>query len=423
MTNSGYAVEMRELLSRLSADGWKIAQVGFWGLVGYPITYTDPPFDKGNSIRLYPRLAEDYGTDAMYHWSREFGAHVSFCMQDLGLLNPAFLDRMAKENMKFIPWLPVDQSPVPPAVLDRLRYAYKIITFSEYGKRELEKEGYTSKLILEGTNTSLFKPIENYKEGESIQVPLLHLSGDTPQTYKKITREQIRDEYGIPQDTFLFGMVAANKENPPRKGYQEALEAFKIFYQNHPNAALFIHNQQVMPGNFPIIDFARHLGIAHRLFGYDQHRATFASNSWEVMKQMNAIDVLLHPSQTEGFGLTIVEAGACGKPVLVNDAMSMPELVVPGVTGEICKVAHKRFSGSLGYWMVADSNDLAEKMEVLWKRMQEDPKGIAKACRQHVVKNFNMDTLVREQWIPLLEELQEEVLGPIVDKKEEDVAK
>src|SRR3990167_6153678 len=128
--NSGYSVEQRELLSRLSADGWKIAQVAFWGLVGYPLTYTDPPFDKGNSIRLYPRLAEDYGTDAMYHWSKEFGAHVSFCMQDLGLLNPAYLDRMSREGMKFIPWVPIDQSPVPPVVLDRLRYAYKIITFS-----------------------------------------------------------------------------------------------------------------------------------------------------------------------------------------------------------------------------------------------------------------------------------------------------
>lgn len=422
-TNSGYAVEQRELLSRLSADGWKIAQVAFWGLRGYPITYTDPPFDKGNPIRVYPQMAEDYGTDAMYHSSKAFGAHVAFCMQDLGLLNSQFLNQMIVDKFPWIPWLPVDQDPVPPAVLEKLRFAYKILTFSKYGQKQLEDAGYTSQMIYEGTNTSLFKPIENYKEGEKIQVPLLHLTGDTPQTYSKTTREQIRAEYGIPQDAFVFTMVAANKENPPRKGYQEALEAFKIFYANHPEAALFIHNQQVAPGNFPLIQFAQHLGIAHRLFGYDQHKAMFASNSWEVMKQMNMADVLLHPSQTEGFGLTIIESQACGKPAIVTDGMSMPELVVSGKTGEIAKVMHRRFSSSGGYWVVADPQDVADKMEKVYQMIKADPKKVAKDCRSNIVKNFNIDTIVKKQWIPALESLQEELLGPIVDKKETPVAK
>jgi len=421
-TNSGYATEQRELLSRLAADGWKIAQVAFWGLNGYPLTYTDPPFDRGNPITLYPRMAEDYGTDAMYHWAKQFGAHVAFCMQDLGLLNPQILDQMIREKFPWIPWLPIDQDPVPKAVINALRYAYKILTFSKYGHDELEKEGFTSNMIYEGVNTSLFKPIDKYKEGERIQVPLLHLNNES-QIYTKTTREQIRAQYGFPPDAFVFGMIAANKENPPRKGYQEALEAFKIFLEKHPNAALFVHNQQVMPGNFPIIPFAQHLGIAHRLFGYEQNMATFNSNSWEVMKQLNAIDVLLHPSQTEGFGLTIIEAEACGKPVIVTDGMSMPELVIPGKTGEIAKVFHNRYSNSLGYWKVADSKDVADKMEKVWQMLQDDPKEVAKACRQNVVKNFNIDTIVRETWIPWLEKLQEELLGPIVDKKEDKVAK
>ena len=420
-TNSGYAVEQRELLSRLVADGWQIAQVAFWGLNGYPLTYTDPPFDKGNSIRLYPRMNEDYGTDAMYHWSKDFGAHVTFCMQDLGLLNPNILGQMINEKMPWIPWIPIDQSPVPQGVSNALRYAYKIATFSKYGQKQLEDEGYTSTMIYEGTNTSLFKPIEMYKEGEKIQVPTLHLKDFSP-TYTKITREQIRAEYGIPQDAFVFGMVAANKENPPRKGYQEALEAFKIFYESHPEAALFIHNQQVMPGNFPIMAFAQHLGIAHRMFGFDQHRAMFTSNSWEVMKQLNAVDALLHPSQTEGFGLTIIEAQACGKPAIVTDGMSMPELVIPGKTGEIAKVFHKRYSNSLGYWLVADSKDVAEKMETVYQMIKKDPVKVAKDCRQHIVKNFNIDTIVKESWIPYLEQLQEELLGAAIDKKETTVS-
>jgi glycosyltransferase involved in cell wall biosynthesis len=44
----------------------------------------------------------------------------------------------------------------------------------------------------------------------------------------------------------------------------------------------------------------------------------------------NAFDVLLNPSMGEGFGVPIVEAQACGVPVIVSDHSAMSELVGPG---------------------------------------------------------------------------------------------
>jgi glycosyltransferase involved in cell wall biosynthesis len=41
----------------------------------------------------------------------------------------------------------------------------------------------------------------------------------------------------------------------------------------------------------------------------------------------NAADVLLAPSLYEGFGLTIVEAMACGTPVITSNVSSLPEVV------------------------------------------------------------------------------------------------
>ena len=139
---------------------------------------------------------------------------------------------------------------------------------------------------------------------------------------------------------------------------------------------------------------------------------------------MNAIDVLLHPSQTEGFGLTVVEAQACGTPVLVNDCTSMPELIIDGVTGEKSRVASRRFSNDLGYVYVANPNSIAEKMEILYKRIKEDKEGkIAKACRENIVKNYNIDTIFKEQWVKFYETLQDELL-PIVDtQKKSDTIK
>ncbi len=46
-----------------------------------------------------------------------------------------------------------------------------------------------------------------------------------------------------------------------------------------------------------------------------------------LIRFYNAADVLLAPSLYEGFGLTILEAMACGTPVITSNASSLPEVV------------------------------------------------------------------------------------------------
>ena len=49
-----------------------------------------------------------------------------------------------------------------------------------------------------------------------------------------------------------------------------------------------------------------------------------------VAEAMNAMDVLLNTSMSEGFGIPIIEAQACGVPVIASDHSSMPELTQSG---------------------------------------------------------------------------------------------
>jgi glycosyltransferase involved in cell wall biosynthesis len=49
-----------------------------------------------------------------------------------------------------------------------------------------------------------------------------------------------------------------------------------------------------------------------------------------LVQVYNAADVLLAPSLYEGFGLTIVEAMACGTPVITSNVSSLPEVVGDG---------------------------------------------------------------------------------------------
>lgn len=87
-------------------------------------------------------------------------------------------------------------------------------------------------------------------------------------------------------------------------------------------------------------------------------------------------DVFVAPIQwDEPFGLTIVEAMACGTPVVAFNRGSMSELIVDGVTGYLIK------PGDLKGFAEA-----VEKAKLLDRRK----------CREHVEKNFTLDKMTDE---------------------------
>lgn len=354
--------------------GYDVAEIAFFGLEGYK---TMIPIDD-EEILVYPKVSDPYGSDALVLHGKDYDADVVFTMQDIWTLQPQFLNQVER----WIPYLPIDQEPVAPMILERLGHAYKIITFSKFGQRALEKHGFASTFIPEGVDTTIFKPKD---------------------------RDKMRLKYGIPGSIFLFGMISANKENPPRKGYQEILEALKMFVEKHPEAGLFIHSQQTSPHAFPLVAYAKHLGIDKHLYGMNQYMATFKSDSEAVSDEINMFDVTMNASQTEGFGLVIVESQACGVPVIVNNCHSMPELVVDGKTGAISDTGYAWWRNQNGYVHAADPNSLYEKMEEMYKLVKEKPEETKKACRQNVLKNYNIDDIFKNKWIPFLDELESEI--------------
>jgi len=375
-TFSGYGTFTKDILKRMSSDGWPVAEIAWYGVDGHAVEMTDMP-----GVKVYPKMRHVFGSDALVHHSRDFGANVIFAMQDIWALDQNDL----RQLKYFIPYLPIDKEPAPKGVTNNLNFAYRILTFSKFGQTELEKANFTSRLIVEGTDTSIFKPID---------------------------KMEARKKFAIPEDVFLFTIIGANKENPPRKGHQESLTAFKMFIDAHPesNARLLFSSQQQDPAGFPIREYADYLKILDKLFFTDDYSTVFKFTSEDINGLYNASDILLHPSQTEGFGLCLIEAQSAGVPVIIQNVNSMPELIQEGKTGWGASTIYKQFRNDGGFTNIADPNSVFSAMTKAYKAVKTDQKKVAKDCRDWVVENYNIDTLYETHWKVLLEQLQEEIL-------------
>jgi glycosyltransferase involved in cell wall biosynthesis len=79
----------------------------------------------------------------------------------------------------------------------------------------------------------------------------------------------------------------------------------------------------------------------------------------------NLGQVYVYPTRLEGIGLTIIEALACGLPVITTDNPPMNEFVQHNINGKLVKVNRFEFRKDNYFWpqSIVDKNDLTCKMQ------------------------------------------------------------
>ena len=103
-----------------------------------------------------------------------------------------------------------------------------------------------------------------------------------------------------------------------------------------------------------------------------------AKEKVELLKNSKA---LIFPiNWEEAFGLVMIEAMACGTPVIGFRRGSVPEVVVEGKTGFICP------AGNIGA--------MRKAVEKIFEMTDEEYQEMRKNCRRHVEENFTVEKMV-----------------------------
>lgn len=124
------------------------------------------------------------------------------------------------------------------------------------------------------------------------------------------------------------------------------------------------------------------------------------------VKLLQDARVVVFPiSWEEPFGLVMVEAMACGTPVVAYARGSVPEVVKDGITGFIINSSDE---DKRGKWIVDKTGigGLVKAINNIRTMSEEEYKKMSQACRKHVEDNFTVEKMV-EGYIEVYEKILE----------------
>jgi glycosyltransferase involved in cell wall biosynthesis len=179
----------------------------------------------------------------------------------------------------------------------QIRNADHIITVSHYSKKDITEgvdvpeEKIT--VIYSGINHRVFHPLE-----------------------KSFSQAQLAEKYGLNQPFLIY----VSRLEHPAKNHVRLIEAFERFKAETDSA-----HKLVLPGaDWNGAEIIRERAAASPV--HDDILFPGFVPLFDLPLFYSACDLMVFPSLFEGFGFPIIEALACGAPVICSDTSSMSEI-------------------------------------------------------------------------------------------------
>lgn len=129
-------------------------------------------------------------------------------------------------------------------------------------------------------------------------------------------------KYGIAKDDFIILFLGRLR---PVKCPDDLVRAFPKIAKKVPNAKLVIAGKGEERDNLERLVFELNLRDRVLFTGF-----VWGDDKWSLLKNC---DVFVLPSVVEAFGITVIEAMACGKPVIATNVGPFLEIIKTGETG------------------------------------------------------------------------------------------
>ena len=380
---TGYGNQTRLFAPRINAmEEHDVTVFAFYGLSGSALTW--------NGMKILPHGIDMYGQDIMSVHAKNTGCQIILSLIDAWVVKPK---NIIHQDIKFVPWFPVDSEPLPIAVGETVAQAHKRIVFSRFAERMVNQRGMDCYYIPHGVDTKIFKPLN-------------------------IAKSELREKYGLPKDKYIIGMVAANKGNPPRKAFFSQFQAFAEFKKKHDDAFLYLHTTRGEHGEYEGINIPAYMSFLglkeHQDYKIAEQYTLLTGNygDEQMVELYNCMDVHMLVSMGEGFGIPILEAQSCGVPVIVGDWTAMSELCFGG-----WKVDKK--DAELFYTNLVANQYNPHVRGVLDKLEQAYEVRGNKLYNENARKGalpYDVDRIMDKYWKPILKEIEESLPEPIETK-------
>ena len=98
---------------------------------------------------------------------------------------------------------------------------------------------------------------------------------------------------------------------------------------------------------------------------------------------------------TEPFGLVMLEAMACGTPIVAYARGSIPEVIEDGKTGFLVNNSQDDIRGN---WIIKKTGveGIKEAIDKIYSMSKDEYQKMRLACRNHIEKNFSVGKMVNE---------------------------
>ena len=361
---TGYGAQTRLFAPRIRDLGHRVAISAFWGLNGAPMEWEGMavfPGDETFGNRLLLGLVEQHEADLV-----------------ISLVDPWVLDAKKMNTIPLACWTPIDRDPCMDRVSRFLEQSgARPIAMSRFGKRMLRDEGLDPLFVPHGIDTRVFRPRED--------------------------ADAMRRRMKIPDDGFVIGMVANNKSDaPPRKAFPQVFQAFAQLRAEHDDAYLYMHCHAAPADGINLAILAERCGIPSDAIRYTNPLAMELGMSDERIAELYTVfDVLANPSYGEGFGIPLIEAQACGTPVIATDWTAMTELCGPGSW----LVGGDRWYDAIGqsFFKCPSVSEILDAMRAAYEQRGQGPNLEA---RQFAL-DYDANVVTKRYWRPVLAALRE----------------